>query len=249
MAKRKEEAGVTCSEAPPDSPCKRAALSSSATAAPPPPTTIDLTAASARGEEGPRAGAMAAAAAERRGGEVVIGFYGHSPSKKYSEFSNFFWQRRPYDFVLPSFAQREGFQGSVSCHFSEKAIMVSKAAMMNDRRVFHQMLQCDSPSAVKALGRKVSNFDNRLWTEHLEELAFEVVRQKFESDSEIAAVLLSTGDATIAEATRNDKIWGIGIDVGDPRVQDPKQWLGKNILGTALMRTREHLRRSGGLAS
>ena len=56
------------------------------------------------------------------------------------------------------------------------------------------------------------------------------------------SLLLSTGDKIIAEATVKDNIWGIGIDVGDPRVQDPKQWKGTNVLGFALMKAREQLR-------
>ena len=56
------------------------------------------------------------------------------------------------------------------------------------------------------------------------------------------SLLLSTGDKIIAEATTKDEIWGIGIDVGDPRVQDQKQWKGINVLGFALMKAREQLR-------
>merc|ERR1712094_94494 len=44
-------------------------------------------------------------------------------------------------------------------------------------------------------------------------------------------------------------IWGIGLDVGDPRVQRQDQWLGRNVLGTALMHAREQLRGDGGGAS
>ena len=66
--------------------------------------------------------------------------------------------------------------------------------------------------------------------------------QKFVASPDLCSLLLSTGDKIIAEATRKDKIWGIGIDVGDPRVQDPKQWKGTNVLGFALMKAREQLR-------
>ena len=56
------------------------------------------------------------------------------------------------------------------------------------------------------------------------------------------SLLLSTGDKIIAEATTKDTIWGIGIDAGDPRVQDQQQWKGTNVLGFALMKAREQLR-------
>ena len=81
-----------------------------------------------------------------------------------------------------------------------------------------------------------------MWNKHIDDVAFEVVYQKFAASPDLCSLLLSTGDKIIAEATRKDKIWGIGIDVGDPRVQDPKQWKGINVLGFALMKAREQLR-------
>lgn len=176
-----------------------------------------------------------------RGGRV-IGFYGHHPSCKYHEFSNFWYLREPLDFQIPEFAQREGLPSIVRCEFSEKAIMLTKAAMMSDGETFEEMVKCPTPGAVKALGRQVKGFDDRLWTEHLDAVAYEVVRQKFAADLRLARLLLSTGDAVIAEATCRDKIWGIGLEVSDPRVQQPHKWQGRNVLGTALMRTRDFLR-------
>merc|ERR1712025_1083908 len=74
--------------------------------------------------------------------------------------------------------------------------------------------------------------------------AFQVVYQKFSKTSSIRGVLLGTDDRLIAEATRQDRNWGIGIDVGDPRVQIPCKWQGANILGWALMEARAALRSS-----
>jgi len=179
-------------------------------------------------------------------GGRVIGFYGHSEGREYREFSNFYWMSRKFRFRVPEFALQDQSDRDiprvVECQTSEKAIMLTKAALMKDPATFKLMMGTEKAAEVKALGRKVKNFDNKKWTERVEEVAFECVRQKFESDPDLVKVLLSTGDSTIAEATRNDKIWGIGIDVGDPRIQDRKKWLGTNILGFALMRVRDHLR-------
>lgn len=121
--------------------------------------------------------------------------------------------------------------------------MAAKAALMGDRQIFDEIDAADDPAGVKALGRCVKNFDDQLWKEHLEEIAFEVVKQKFAADAAARGVLLSTGDAIIAEAAPNDRIWGIGLSMTDSRVQDPAQWQGRNFLGQALMRARDHLRR------
>lgn len=39
-----------------------------------------------------------------------------------------------------------------------------------------------------------------------------------------------------------DGIWGVRVPLGDPRLQEPSKWQGRNILGKALMSAREHLR-------
>jgi len=120
--------------------------------------------------------------------------------------------------------------------------MVTKAALMGDLEAFKRIDAADSPADCKRLGRSVCNFDDHLWQVHLKEIAFEVVRQKFTCDRHCTDLLLSTGSAHIVEAAPNDRIWGIGLAKTDPRVKDPKQWQGRNILGSALMQVREHLR-------
>lgn len=175
----------------------------------------------------------------------VIGFYGHSPGASFREFSNFYAASSPFEFRLPGYAQREGFPHTVTCEFAEKAIMVVKAALMNDQGSFDSISKARTPATCKQLGRKVRAFDQKLWEEHLRDTALEVVKQKFATDSRSRDVLLGTGDAILAEATKNDRIWGIGLDVGDPRVQHPDKWLGRNVLGEALMRARGFFRGEG----
>jgi len=46
---------------------------------------------------------------------------------------------------------------------------------------------------------------------------------------------LNTKNAAIAETTKRDKVWGIGIDIGDPKATLMRNWNGTNILGWALM--------------
>jgi len=187
------------------------------------------------------------AKANKTSKQKVIGFY--SRRSHFAEFSNFHYA--PFDFHLPEFACHEGWSHTIYCEVSEKAIMLTKAALMKDREIFEEIIQTKDPAAVKALGRSVSPWNQALWDAHLEAVAFEVVRQKFASSRQLRDLLFTTGDHVIAEATRNDSIWGIGINVDDPRVQDQRQWRGRNVLGFALMRVREHLRsqRTTGVAA
>merc|ERR1719364_313807 len=114
--------------------------------------------------------------------------------------------------------------------------------MMGDDEAFHSISAAKTPQEAKQGGRGVRGFNQDLWTSHLEELAFEVVRQKFDSCKKLRAVLLSTGDAILVEAAPNDTIWGVGLSMTDDRVYDLSKWCGQNILGYSLMRARSVLR-------
>lgn len=173
----------------------------------------------------------------------VIAFYSDRQGKRYREFSNFFSEAPAFEFVLPLFCRREGWPESWPCEFSEKAIMLTKAALMGDREAFDEIGSASSPAACKKLGRGVRNFKQELWEHHLEQTAFEVVYQKFAASRSLREVLLSTGDAVLAEAAPNDQIWGIGMGASDERSKNPAQWLGRNVLGFALMRARASLRK------
>eukprot|EP00929_Paragymnodinium_shiwhaense_P005513 TRINITY_DN10763_c0_g1_i2.p1 TRINITY_DN10763_c0_g1~~TRINITY_DN10763_c0_g1_i2.p1 ORF type:complete len:337 (+),score=37.24 TRINITY_DN10763_c0_g1_i2:67-1011(+) len=169
------------------------------------------------------------------GAADVIGFYGHSAKAgKYQCFSNFYDQKSaPFRFQLPeelSALNLPPEERCFACEFSEKAIMACKAAAMGDQASFDSIKKVKDPASAKRLGQGVKGFDNNLWTEIVCAVAFEVVHQKFLNTRDLQAVLLSTGDSIIAEATRNDKNWGIGIDVGDARVKKPGQWQGSMLL-------------------
>lgn len=119
--------------------------------------------------------------------------------------------------------------------------MATKAAMMGDRRSFDKIMTETVPHRCKYLGRSVNPFDQEVWTKYLVETATAVCMAKFASE-ELWQVLDSTGNMHLAEASPTDCIWGIGLSADDPRVNDPAQWNGQNILGRALMLTRSSLR-------
>ena len=47
----------------------------------------------------------------------------------------------------------------------------------------------------------------------------------------------------MAEASPDDRIWGIGMDQNEAAGTDSSQWRGRNLLGFALMEVRDEIRR------
>lgn len=168
-----------------------------------------------------------------------IYFYGER--NKFGQFSNFY----PCELVVdPKEINLHIFLSSVNTEDlkikvsnSEQAIMYLKAILMQDLETASLIKLEPVPFKCKVLGRKVKNFNQELWDSWREEITVYVLRQKFESSSELKTFLLSTGSSTLVEASPRDKIWGIGISVKDAIAG--REWKGQNLLGQYLMKVRE----------
>ncbi|MGE8556385.1 MAG: NADAR family protein [Chryseobacterium jejuense] len=125
---------------------------------------------------------------------------------------------------------------------AEHYMMAGKARLFNDAEILEKIVQAPTPNQVKALGRKVKNFDPKVWNEH----KYEIVKQgnllKFSQNNKYKDFLLSTGDKILVEASPYDTIWGIGMVETDSRAENPLLWNGENLLGFALMEVRDELR-------
>jgi len=179
----------------------------------------------------------------------VIQFKGQSERKAMTDlrcFSNFY-SETDFEFELPNEFCADGFELSeterrVRCGFSEKAIMLCKAALMGDRASWDAICAATDPAATKRLGRQVRPWNDSLWKDELCSVAFQVVYQKFSQIPTIQRTLLATGKSLIVEATAGDKVWGIGMDKHDEDIPVPARWRGTNVLGWALVRARERLK-------
>jgi predicted NAD-dependent protein-ADP-ribosyltransferase YbiA (DUF1768 family) len=138
-------------------------------------------------------------------------------------------------------------------------MMYHKALLFNDQAVADEILSAGHPRYVKALGRKVENFDEAVWKKH----RVAIVRQgnllKFTTavtedgfrkgtgdhapllEGSLRAMLLATGAREIVEASPYDDIWGIGFKEADAE-RRRSHW-GLNLLGRALVEVREMLGR------
>lgn len=125
---------------------------------------------------------------------------------------------------------------------SEQCFMFLKARLFGDEEMAASILEARTPAEAKKLGRRVRGFDEVTW--HRERLPLMVAANtaKFSSSPELRAALLATAPKRLVEASKSDRIWGIGLGVDDPRVFDPSAWKGSNLLGVALEQVRDSLR-------
>lgn len=141
-----------------------------------------------------------------------------------SPFSNF----HPAPFVV------DGIEYPTSEHW----VMAAKARLFGDIEHEQMAISAPTPKAAKAAGRKVRGFDQAIWNSEKRRIMFEGVLAKFTPRPD---VLLATGNRILVEASPFDRIWGAGIGATDPRINNPAQWPGQNLLGFILMDAREFL--------
>jgi ribA/ribD-fused uncharacterized protein len=124
---------------------------------------------------------------------------------------------------------------------SEHWMMASKAKIFGDLEIFDKIITTEKPGEIKELGRQIKNFDQSKW----DEVKYEVVKNgnvyKFNQNKKLKDYLLSTGDRVIVEASPTDSIWGIGLSQDATHVDNPHTWKGQNLLGFAIMETRDIL--------
>jgi ribA/ribD-fused uncharacterized protein len=126
-------------------------------------------------------------------------------------------------------------------------MMYQKALLFNDPEVGAEVLTTTSPKTVKALGRKVRNFDEGVWVANRERIVRQGNVCKFtlavrpEDAVDLKAKLLATADKKLVEASPLDRIWGVGF--GPKNAEANRAKWGLNLLGKALMEVREELRK------
>lgn len=125
---------------------------------------------------------------------------------------------------------------------SEAATMYAKACLFPENEdIKQQILASKNPDESKRLGRMVRNFNQGVWDAKKFEIVVACNVAKFRYNIKLLLHLNRTNDAILVYASPNDNIWGAGISHTHPDINDPDKWPGQNLLGKALMKTREIL--------
>lgn len=160
---------------------------------------------------------------------TIIGFY--HEYDKYGCFSN--WYKAPFK------------NGRWEFNSVEQYMMWHKAILFRAYELSDKIMESDDPAEIKKLGRsKIKGFDSVLWDKVSYQIVKRGVRAKLEQNPDLLEELLSTEDLVLAECSKNDKKWGIGIDINDEERFDTGKWTGQNLLGRILMEVRDELRRA-----
>ena len=158
-------------------------------------------------------------------------FWGHTPNKDGSIGKSCFSQWWNQAFEV------EGVVYKTAEHW----MMAGKAKVFQDVTILEEIIACNHPNEAKQLGRKVKNFDPKVWDAHKYEIVKQGNYHKFSQYEELKEFLLNTKKRIIVEASPRDRIWGIGMGQANEKAQNPNLWRGQNLLGFALMEVRDML--------
>jgi N-glycosidase YbiA len=143
-----------------------------------------------------------------------MAIYFYSTRDKYGCFSNF---------------SAHGFElGDLCWPTSEHYFQAHKFINTSN---FDEIRQAKSPKDAALMGRDRHRPIRPDWEQVKDKIMYQAVLHKFETHSDIRAVLLNTGHAELIEKTSTDYYWGCG-----------ENKTGKNRLGKILMEVREELR-------
>jgi ribA/ribD-fused uncharacterized protein len=159
----------------------------------------------------------------------------------------FFWKPNPAkDGKIQASCLSQWWLGSfqfkdIAYVCAEQWMMAEKARLFKDEKTLASILSSSDPRQVKALGQRVTPFDDQRWNKNKYAIVVFGNYLKFSQDSALAAYLDKTRGKILVETSPTDKIWGIGMAQEDKDVYTVSKWKGQNLLGFALMEVRDIL--------
>jgi len=123
----------------------------------------------------------------------------------------------------------------------EQYYQEQKATFGNKVEIAENIRKSTDPAECKRLGSQVLVEDDK-WLPIASAALRKACWEKFSKNRALKDFILKTGNSEIAEAS-NDKVWGVGFNLQNPKVHQKDKWLGDNRLGQILMNIRKDLQK------
>ena len=126
---------------------------------------------------------------------------------------------------------------------NEQAFMWEKAVLFGDKVMEEKILVAKTPAEAKKLGRKVTPFDKEKWDSVRYQVMLDINYAKYSQVEDCKNRLLDPmfDGHMFVEASPTDRIWGIGMSVSNPNIDNPANWRGRNLLGKVITEVRNRL--------
>lgn len=157
--------------------------------------------------------------------------------KKY----HFFWGGIYSNWYKAPFVMEFGLDNKkITFNCAEQYMMYSKALLSNDLKSAKAIMETKDPKKQKLLGRKVENFNSKLWDSHKVNIMTLGLMEKFKQNPELLKQLLEEDCDEFVEASPFDRIWGIGYNAEDA-LDNVDNW-GENLLGRIITEVRNNIK-------
>ena len=155
----------------------------------------------------------------------------------------FFWKPNEENGLFSNWHQT-GFHDDDNIYYAncEQYIMAKKAQIFKDIEKKELIMKTSNPKTIKFYGRQVKNFNESNWDKHKYEIMVSGCFYKFSKNEQAKKTLLNTDNKIIAEASKYDFVWGIGLTKDEALKIPKKNWPGQNLLGKCLMDVRTLLK-------
>ena len=124
---------------------------------------------------------------------------------------------------------------------TEQYMMARKAALFGDNEILGEIMASRSQKEIKALGRKVKNFNEDVWLKNRLLVMFDGNYAKFTQNAYLKSYIVKQRGKILVEASPYDTIWGVGLSSKDNAIYNPHNWRGENLLGFTLMQVRDQI--------
>ena len=96
-----------------------------------------------------------------------------------------------------------------------------------------RILKTSDPKTMKNLGRHCTGWNQKVWNRASIPIVVSGTIARAEANLDLGKVYAENGDGSksFVEGSPYDRIWGVGIDYNDPRIENPQNWKGENRLG------------------